>query len=466
MKKVSTLSTLCLAALLAIPAWADEKGGKGETKGHSQNVVVGKDGQITIYVTESAEPGEKGKHKVQVRKFAVQPVAEAKGWHKVEKKAPGTWVMVKNPKGPKAASAAGGAWLGIRVSPVPAATAAQLGLKGRGVMIANLVKGSPAQKAGLDRYDVVVAVGKGEPVKDVGGFIARIRSCKPGQPVPMTVLRTGKETSVTVVLGKGPGAEAGDYVYKEDADELWQDQFKLHRGLIRKGPKGWTFEGGKGGRIELPMEMLKALPKGPWPDIQVRVGSRGGGKTTFKVARTVDGRTVEVESADDGGIVVRRSDKSGGKKLVTRKYKSPEALRKLDPEAHALYEGVRVSKRGAGAGALIFGGQPWVLHGKVPAAAAKRLEKELQAQLKKLTERAGELARHAKGGADVARLKIARAIEPAPRRKFEVDEEGRIAVEVREGDSSAKLTFRNEAEMRKKAPKLYRAYEKLLKDSR
>ena len=354
---------------------------------------------------------------------------------------------------------AGGGWLGVRISPVPAAVASQLGLKDKGVMVRNLIKGSPADKAGLERYDVIVAAGEDEKLQSVEEFISRIKALKPAAEVRLVVLRKGKAKPITAVLAKGPPAGEVEYLYEDDADELWQDEFKLHRGMLRKGPLGWTFQGPDGGKIELPQELLKKFPKHPWPDVQIHVGTSGGGKTSFKISRTVNGRTVGLESADDGGIVVRKSDK--GKEAVTRNYKNADELRKNDPEAYELYKGVHVSQPWTGTGKWGLQPQPLVRHGKEAADAARehlrQLNAELESQLKQLADRA-------RAQADAARWKIARAIEPEPRHQFEVDEKGRITVQVRQGDSSIKLTFKDEAEMKKKAPKLHKAYEKLLKD--
>ena len=50
-------------------------------------------------------------------------------------------------------------WIGIRIAPVSSELASHLKLKeGAGLMISNIVKGSPADKAGLGRYDVMLKV--------------------------------------------------------------------------------------------------------------------------------------------------------------------------------------------------------------------------------------------------------------------------------------------------------------------
>ena len=456
MRKTALFAALCVAALASGVARADEKAAD-EKKPSRQGVVVHKTGPVIIEIQEVAEADEKGaRPKVRLKAVRVGGKQGAKA-PRLLKVQP----VPREKLSPKPRPSAGG-WLGIRVSPVPAAVASQLALKDEGVMVLNLLKGSPAEKAGLDRYDVIVRVGDGEKVAGVEAFLASIQSRKPGGKVALTVLRQGREKSVTVALGESSDRKA-EYVYEDDADELWQDRLRLHKGMLRKGPGGWIFQGSGGAKIDLPKDLLKNLPRSPWPDIELRVGASGGGKTSLKLSRTVDGRTLEIDSEGDGKIVVRRRQ-AGDDKTVTRTYNSAEELRKADAEAYELYQGVRVGRRGAGWPRGAFPLKDLVVPGKEAGEAAKRLEKELRVQFERFNEGARRLAEQARGGARAARSGIARALDDEPQRKFEVDEKGRITVEVREGGSQAKLTFQDEQDLAKRAPKLHRAYEKLLKD--
>ena len=61
-----------------------------------------------------------------------------------------------------------GAWMGIRMGPVPEALAAHLRLGETGVIVRNVVVASPADKARLAQYDVIVKLDG----KDVRGMAA------------------------------------------------------------------------------------------------------------------------------------------------------------------------------------------------------------------------------------------------------------------------------------------------------
>jgi serine protease Do len=92
-------------------------------------------------------------------------------------------------------------WLGVRIAPVGDDVAAALGLaQDSGAMVADVTDGTPAAKAGLQRGDIVTAV-NGTEVKDPGDLTRLIATAKPGEEVQIDLLRAGKPTEVSVVLG-------------------------------------------------------------------------------------------------------------------------------------------------------------------------------------------------------------------------------------------------------------------------
>jgi putative serine protease PepD len=81
---------------------------------------------------------------------------------------------------------------------------------GRGVRVADssqlpsgspgVVAGSPAAKAGIVPGDIIVAL-DGTPVADASSAIVLIRAHAPGDTMTFTLLRGGKDVTVTVTLG-------------------------------------------------------------------------------------------------------------------------------------------------------------------------------------------------------------------------------------------------------------------------
>ena len=94
-------------------------------------------------------------------------------------------------------------WIGIVPEDVSESEAQQAGLAHGGVVIINLYVGSPAQKAGLTRGDLILAI-NGTPVHSAEGALVRIASQKPGSTLRISVQRgTGTQT-VTVKVKEQP----------------------------------------------------------------------------------------------------------------------------------------------------------------------------------------------------------------------------------------------------------------------
>ncbi len=74
----------------------------------------------------------------------------------------------------------------------------------RGVLVRDFDAGSPAAEAGFRPYDVIVAV-DGEPVDGQADFAAALYAFRPGDRVPLTVVREGQRRTVTLRLGRREG---------------------------------------------------------------------------------------------------------------------------------------------------------------------------------------------------------------------------------------------------------------------
>jgi serine protease Do len=99
-------------------------------------------------------------------------------------------------------------YLGIKYQELTPDFAASLGLKEdtKGVTVSEVMEDSPAEKAGLKRYDVIVEF-DGQPVEKGTEFLNRVSKLEPGSNVQMVVLRDGKREKVTITLGTRPPTE-------------------------------------------------------------------------------------------------------------------------------------------------------------------------------------------------------------------------------------------------------------------
>ena len=117
-------------------------------------------------------------------------------------------------------------WLGVQIQPVDKDLAEALGLDAaRGAMVTDVSEGSPAAAAGLRPGGVVIAVDD-TPVRGARDLARQIARTAPGEEVALTVWRDGSEDTVSVRLGRRPGAGVAMVPAKEGPDlglQLGQD---------------------------------------------------------------------------------------------------------------------------------------------------------------------------------------------------------------------------------------------------
>jgi S1-C subfamily serine protease len=113
------------------------------------------------------------------------------------------------------------AWLGVEVETIdPAIAGTVAGLPAHGVLVAGVVPGSPAARAGLVAGhrdvtvngvgavvggDAIVSVG-GKPVASVGQLADAIALRRPGQTVALGVVQGGRRQMMQVTLGNAPAS--------------------------------------------------------------------------------------------------------------------------------------------------------------------------------------------------------------------------------------------------------------------
>ncbi len=93
-------------------------------------------------------------------------------------------------------------WLGIVIQDITPEMAESLGVK-EGVIIAQIMPGSPADKGGLKVGDIVVEV-DGQKVSEVRELQFNIMRTEPGKEISMKVVREGKEISLKIRVGELP----------------------------------------------------------------------------------------------------------------------------------------------------------------------------------------------------------------------------------------------------------------------
>ena len=93
-------------------------------------------------------------------------------------------------------------YLGVTIQPVTSEMAANLGLKeARGVIVSEVEPGSPSERAGLKRGDVITVI-NGNQIDDANSLRNIIASAGPGAEMTIIVLRDGREQQLRATLGE------------------------------------------------------------------------------------------------------------------------------------------------------------------------------------------------------------------------------------------------------------------------
>ncbi len=321
------------------------------------------------------------------------------------------------------------AWLGVQVGEVPPVLLAHLRLKkGEGVMVLNIVEGSPADKAGMRRYDVVLTVDGKQVDEGPQAFADAVSKMEQGRKIRLAAIQNGKRKDITAALGTVP--RTGKYEYKFKSDGVQLGHFELRGGGGTHGSDGWKFN----------WTNKKAVPLlGEIPLLgRLFVDGEKGSAIIF-----LGDESVRVETTGDGGtkvVVIKKEKSPDGETTEERVYENVKDLEKDAPEVHRLF-GKLKNKSPAIQGQLYTELEDWIHNPSRPRVFGRKLLKRWKPDWEEL---------------DVS------SQENKVDRHFKVEKDGRILVSITRGKSRVETSFENEAEMKEKEPKLHAHYRKLL----
>jgi S1-C subfamily serine protease len=97
------------------------------------------------------------------------------------------------------------AWLGVQVVSVDQVVAAQLGLPAdaRGAAVVEVIPGSPAEEVGIERGEVIVAVG-GRPIDSAGALTSALTEHDPGDEVELELVSANARRTLRPRLARRP----------------------------------------------------------------------------------------------------------------------------------------------------------------------------------------------------------------------------------------------------------------------
>ncbi|MBB4185006.1 serine protease Do [Sinorhizobium terangae] len=110
-------------------------------------------------------------------------------------------------------------WLGVQIQPVTKDIADSLGLsEASGALVVEPQAGSPGEKAGIKKGDVVTAL-NGEPIKDPRDLARKVAALRPGSSADVTLWREGKSQSVKLEIGNLPSDTSDSAQPKDERSE-------------------------------------------------------------------------------------------------------------------------------------------------------------------------------------------------------------------------------------------------------
>lgn len=95
-------------------------------------------------------------------------------------------------------------WLGISIQPITPELAKQFGIKDeRGALVGDVMEDSPAERAGLQRGDIIIEF-DGREVSDPSGLRNMVANTSIGKEIAVKLLRDGKPKSLKVTIAELP----------------------------------------------------------------------------------------------------------------------------------------------------------------------------------------------------------------------------------------------------------------------
>ncbi|TWT43998.1 serine endoprotease [Phycisphaerae bacterium RAS1] len=377
-------------------------------------------------------------------------------------------------------------WIGVRATPIPPSLAAHIGATG--VMIGNIVKGSPADQAGLQQYDVIVGLRESQ-IDDLQELINGVSEVGAGNAASLTIIRGAQRQKLEIRPADRPAEAQYEYKYEEPMPEV--NTMSMRGQRMHLGPDGkWVIED-LGPLTGLPdaLKELKTFDLKNWSqfgpmmlrgidpphlnDLSLWGGMRFGkddpnAQVEINVQVSEDGQNLAIHRTPDGKVTVTRTDDKGNQ--TTETYDSLDQFRERDAKGFEAYQ--RFS--GYGSSGVFFQTRPDL--GQLPG-----LQRDFQAQIEgamrqareqaeqfrleaeKLRQQRDELRRQGapdRGGSN----RDEAGAQTAPRGKagdgvqvlsVTVADNGSVKVTVRERGRKATYEFESKAKLQKDKPELY-----------
>jgi membrane-associated protease RseP (regulator of RpoE activity) len=338
----------------------------------------------------------------------------------------------------------------------------------KGVSVLNVVKGSPAEAAGLQENDVILSI-NGESTSNVGDVSKKIGELGPDTGITLSIERDGKPMTLNAQLSKAQDG-AVEWLYAP-SDMVFSQRIEANPHIIKIDPNGqmvFINPGDPASMQNLP-GVIAPLLNEKGMNVQVNIDN---GKRTTKISSNEDGEITEVTQSGDEPIHVRRYSEGNENDAVENDYATAEELEAADADAAALYKrqagGVWVSKVGDGENVFTLNfetededGLNGDLHARI-AEAMKSAGVSVDDAHRALMEAFQNMPAGAAGAGGGFGKHIVIA-ERAATRSFKVQPNGQIELTVRENDTEVTTVYKNEADLKARNPEGFAQFERVQK---
>jgi hypothetical protein len=354
-----------------------------------------------------------------------------------------------------------------------------------GAMVMQVVEGSPADKAGLQSFDIITTIGS-KPVISVGQLVEKIQRNAPGTKVTLGIIQSGEKKNVEVTLGTEPQSMESGPMCAPPSGESSGRTCPAPGKTMRETPKAQSRQQslGFGDFAKLfgyvPPES-RSSARHEWP---------GNTESTesFHVLIDRGGKIIEVKGSTGSGLTVERIQPVGTKERVhTETYPNAQALRASDPQAYLLYRDAvtRSLDRDFAVRNVSASSHEKNLR-RLNPAQRENLEQTLRTQMRNLREESADfdnwlLAKYEGLVKELHQLQAEGEMRPShqvsqsgmsggspqsatvarqqPAIRFETASDGEITVDIRNKESENLMHFDNANQLRARRPDLYQKYE-------
>jgi serine protease DegQ len=113
-------------------------------------------------------------------------------------------------------------WIGVEPQDVTPEIAESFGLDQKsGAIVAGVLQGGPADKAGIKPGDILVSIND-DTITDTTRLLNVVAQIKPGTAVKVHVMRKNKELDVNVTIGKRPAQPRAPQLPEDDQGDQGQ----------------------------------------------------------------------------------------------------------------------------------------------------------------------------------------------------------------------------------------------------